>query len=204
MEPRLEVYQSLEKHVPANAVHYCFDIWAAHEFGLKVTRKRHTKLGDYRFNRQAGTHRISVNGNLNNFSFLITYLHEVAHLMVKLNHKARTQPHGTEWKSEFGEILAPMMNDLVFPESVLKPLKRHMRNPKASSGADPRLARALRAFDQDNGSYFLSELDLDQNFRFKKKTYLKKEDRRTRALCQEVKTGRNYLIPLVAEVEMIK
>ncbi|HSN60425.1 MAG TPA: hypothetical protein VLR49_05800, partial [Ferruginibacter sp.] len=47
---------------------------------LTVTRKRQTILGDYRHAHGGTNHRISVNGNLNKYSFLITLLHELAHL----------------------------------------------------------------------------------------------------------------------------
>ena len=47
---------------------------------LTVTRQRQTVLGDYRHAHDGKTHRISINGNLNKYSFLITLLHELAHL----------------------------------------------------------------------------------------------------------------------------
>ena len=48
---------------------------------LTITRERQTILGNYRNKVFDKNHRISINGNLNKYSFLITLLHELAHLL---------------------------------------------------------------------------------------------------------------------------
>ena len=48
---------------------------------LTVTQHRKSILGDYRHRTDFKNHRISVNGSLNRYSFLITLLHETAHLL---------------------------------------------------------------------------------------------------------------------------
>jgi len=48
---------------------------------LTVTKARKSVLGDYRHAFQGANHKISVNGNLNKYEFLITLLHELAHLL---------------------------------------------------------------------------------------------------------------------------
>ena len=53
---------------------------------LTVARERKSILGDYRHRTHYQNHRISVNGNLNKFSFLITLLHELAHLLTFEQH----------------------------------------------------------------------------------------------------------------------
>src|SRR3954466_9080666 len=82
---------------------------------LTVARERKSILGDYRHRTHASNHRISVNGNLNKYAFLITLLHELAHLLTfeKFGHKAAA--HGREWKTIFGELLASFIQQEVFP-----------------------------------------------------------------------------------------
>ena len=79
-----------------------------------------------------------------------------------------------------------------------------MKNPKASSSADPRLILALSQYDlsQDTGPT-LKEIDLDREFRFRKRTFRKLQEKRTRAVCLELNTQRRYLIPMMAEVKLI-
>lgn len=200
-----KLFHILEKHVPENAVHYCLDLWIATPFHFKVTRKRNTKLGDYRFDHRDGSHSISVNYDLNPYSFLITYIHEVAHLLTKAHHGRRTQPHGKEWKSNFKELMAPLMTDLIFPIEILRPLKKHMLNPKASTYADANLLHALRQVDEHESDLVpLSTLDQGDTFEFNNSLYKKLNLRRTRVLCQHSLTSRKYLISKMALVRIQK
>ncbi len=195
-------YELLPKYIPANAVHYCFDLWVANPFHFKVTRKRQTKLGDYRFDPVRNEHTISVNYNLNQYNFLITYLHEFAHLLTTEKYERKAEPHGREWKNFFKETMAPVMNSLIFPEELLPVLKRHMLNPKASSQSDPHLVKALRKYDRDyNDQLLLDEIEKGDEFSFKGNAFRKLESRRTRVVCYHLATGRKYLIPKIARVD---
>jgi SprT protein len=49
---------------------------------------RSSKLGDYRPPQRGLPHRISVNHNLNQHEFLITLIHEMAHLLCWENMEA--------------------------------------------------------------------------------------------------------------------
>jgi len=195
------VYYQLEKHLPSNAVHYCLDLWVSYPFIFVVSRERSTKLGDYRYERHQDEHTITVNNNLNRYNFLITYLHEVAHRIVSQPTRRFHKPHGWEWKAEFRRLLSPMMNDLVFPLAVLVPLKRHMRNPKATTQSDPELVKVLRQFDNQESRIYLSDIQAGLPFSFKGRNFKKESVRRTRAVCIEIDTGKKYLISEISEVQ---
>ena len=47
---------------------------------IKISRPRSTKLGDFKVKRNQMS--ISINNNLNKYSFLITLTHELAHAFV--------------------------------------------------------------------------------------------------------------------------
>lgn len=195
------VYYQLEKHLPSNAVHYCLDLWISYPFSFVVNRERSTKLGDYRYDRHQDGHTITVNNNLNRFNFLITYLHEVAHRIVHRQAGRLHKPHGGEWKTEFRKLLSPMMTDLVFPPEVLVALRRHMRNPKATTQSDPELVKALRKFDVENNQTYLSDIHAGLSFSYKGRDFRKEGVRRTRAVCTDVTTGKKYLISEISEVQ---
>ena len=204
-QAKKKLYQILQKHVPENAVHYCLDLWTSIPFHFKVTRKRSTKLGDYRFDHRNGSHTITVNVDLNKYSFLITYIHEVAHLLTTERHGRKSQPHGKEWKSSLKELMGPVLSDLVFPTDILIPLKKHLKNPKASTYADPVLVNALRNHDeQKTDLVLLSTLEEGDIFEFNKRMYKKISLRRTRVLCQQADSSRKYLISKMALVRNLK
>jgi SprT protein len=200
-----KVFAAFQKHVPDNVVHYCYDLWAEHQFVLKIKRGRNSKFGDYRYNVVEKTHTITINNDLNQFAFLITYIHEIAHLVTQKNHGSRVQPHGKEWKKHFRDLLLPLCNNLVFPDPIRLPLINYLKNPKASSCSDPKLFIALRSFDeQSQGMLYLSQLKVGDKFLFNNRMFQKEHIRRTRALCKETLSGKKYLISSIALVEPVQ
>jgi len=203
-QAKKKLYQILQQHVPENAVHYCLDLWTAIPFHFKVTRKRNSKLGDYRFDHRQGSHSITVNFDLNKYSFLITYIHEIAHLVTTERYGRKSQPHGKEWKSCFRELMEPVLTDLILPSDILLPLNKHMRNPRASTYADAKLVMVLRDYDEQKSDLIpLAELKEGDVFEFNKRMYKKLNLRRTRVLCQQADSSRKYLISKMALVRCL-
>lgn len=195
-----QVIPILQHHVPARAFPYCLQLWKEKPFTLKITKTRLTKIGDFTSKGHARP-QITLNGDLNRYSFLITYIHEVAHLFVFLNFSRNLEPHGEHWKYAFRRLMKPMLTPDVFPEEVLIPLMDHMENPKASSFADAVLTKALRSFDPNaRDLYILSDIPEGSIFKLHDRYFQKGKLRRTRVLCKELQTKRQYLVPAEAEV----
>lgn len=190
-EKDLQIFQ---KYLPAQAVNFCTNLWEYHKFDFKITKPRNSKLGDYCFSRAKG-HAITVNSNLNKYSFLVTYLHEVAHLVVQKSFLRKRLPHGKEWKDAFRKLLDSVMNKDVFPEDVLKALLVYYKNPSASTGSHNILSQALRAYDlQPEGMAQLNYLKENEVFQLNGRLFSKGPLRRTRYFCKEIKSGKNYVI----------
>ena len=172
---------------------------------LTVSRQRQTILGDYRHAHGSNNHRISVNGNLNKYSFLITLLHELAHLFTYERFGHRVQSHGREWKNEFGKILVQFLSKDLFPEDIALTLTRSLHNPAASSCSDIHLLRVLKKYDPAKEGYLLVEqLPTGCFFRIKGNRIFKKGEKiRKRYKCQEIATSKWYLFSGVYEVELI-
>ena len=200
------IYSILQAHVPVPALPYCFRLWNETPFSLKITRTRQTKVGDFTSKRSLTHPRITLNHELNPFMFLITYIHEVAHLRVHVHYGNSVDPHGEEWKTKFRELMEPMFTNRVFPENISTELERHMANPKASSFADTSLTKILRSYDKHADQYAtLSEIPEGSIFHFQGRFFKKGKIKRTRVLCHEVKTKRHYLVPadvLVSNVQL--
>lgn len=192
-----------ERFIPPAAVEYCHRLYEKLGFEFKITRSRQTKLGDFRFYGNMNKAVITVNNDLNPYAFLVTYLHEVAHLLTHNEFKGSVNPHGNEWKSVFIKLTQPVLTKEVFPPIVLAALIKYFQNPKASSCADPSLYKALQQFNNKSDKEILDTVDLQSTFIFNKRTFQKIEKRRTRWVCLEIKTKRKYLIPGVAEVKVM-
>ena len=172
---------------------------------LTVTRERSSVLGDYRNAVHGKNHRISVNGNLNHYAFLITLVHELAHLVTFMEYGNRVQAHGREWKHVYRLLLVPFLDMPVFPADVLTALRSSLHNLPASSCADEPLMRVLRRYDKkEEGMLLVEELPegalfvLDDGKIFKKGQRLRK-----RFQCIEVKSGKLYLFSPIYEVKKL-
>lgn len=173
---------------------------------LTITRKRKTILGDYRHAYHELGHRISVNGNLNKYSFLITLLHELAHLFTFEKHGNRVQSHGKEWKAEFSLILEEFIQKKIFPPALEKTLLQTLKNPAASSCGDERLLRALKLYDtHSTGTLFVEQIPMGTLFRTSdKRVFFKGEKLRTRYKCQDITSKKWYLFNGLYEVMQVE
>lgn len=170
-----------------------------------ITKGRQSKLGDYRPPvLKKDRHRISINGTLNKYAFLITTLHEYAHLLVRVNNpKKRLSPHGTEWKNSFKDVMKPFLNETIFPLSILAVLESHMSNPKASSTADYLLMAALQQFDRpEEKGVILDNLSPNDHFILPNGWEMKaiKKDRK-RWLCERQNDNRLYKVHPLTKVQ---
>jgi SprT protein len=195
----------LAKHLPPQAIAYAFLLWQQSPFLLKLTKSRQSKVGDFSCRHNSTQVQITLNHDLNPYLFLLTYVHEVAHLRVYLAHGRRAEAHGREWKDSFKLLLAPMLHESIFPDDILLELRRHMVNPKASSFADVTLTHRLRAYDANRKPVtLLSALPEGSIFKLQGRYFKKGKLRRTRVLCLEMKSKRNYLVPAEAEVSDVQ
>lgn len=195
----------LTDYIPEPAVIPLVEWLHKNKVQLRISRSRRTKLGDFRVDNHGGFPRISVNHNLNTYSFLITLIHEMAHVEAWNNRSRfrRIQPHGKEWKTAFSNMMQPFLNENIFPESLLPAVQRYFLNPKASSVSDPNLMRALKAFDKPTENPQLNELVMGNQFLFRKVEYEVVKKMRTRFQCRNVQNKRLYLIHGLAEVEKL-
>lgn len=195
----------LQSYLPVGSFEGVLYYLRHYKVHLTITRQRQTILGDYRHAMNGKTHRISVNGNLNQYAFLITLLHELAHLFTYEQYGHRVQAHGTEWKNEFGKILAQFLLQKIFPADIKKALMQTLQNPAASSCGDEKLLRVLHQYDEKkDGIHLVEQLPEGSLFEIKGGRIFKKGEKiRKRYKCIEVKTGRFYLFSAVYEVSII-
>ncbi len=196
--------QSLEiikNYVPKESLPILEKWFAQRPFQLKIPKKRVTKFGDFRSPLKTELPKISVNGNLNQYAFLITLTHEFAHLLVWHKHQHKVKAHGIEWKTEFQKLMSVLLNKPVFPENLALIIKEHMRNPAASSARDAHLVKELKKYDAPTNLIHLSDLPEGAKFSLNnKRIFIKGNKKRTRFLCKEFGTKKEYLIHGIAEV----
>lgn len=190
----------LQDYIPEESVSPVLELLNTSNVQLKITKSRSTKLGDYRPPIRSKFHKISVNHDLNKYNFLITLIHEFAHLKNWEEHKHKAKPHGKEWKQKFRELMESYLNESVFPKDILTVLHKFLKNPTSSS-ADTQLTKKLREYDKGQEYFTLEELPDDSLFKIYNGTIFKKLERiRKRYKCKRIDNNRIYLISPIMEV----
>jgi SprT protein len=192
---------ALARFLPEGSLELACNMLREYPHHLVITEPRSTKLGDFTPSLH-GRHQLTVNGNLNPYAFLITLMHELAHLMTFLEHKNSVKPHGQEWKLSFKKTLSPFLLKEIFPKDVEAAIAAYLKNPAATTCSDLRLSKALANYDKSSHPNIKLIDDVPAGTRFlygrDKRVFFKKVKIRTRYRCIEEKTGHEYLFhPLV-------
>ncbi len=195
--------KELQDYLPEGSFDPVLSYIVQYSIQLTITRKRKTILGNYQYDPKTKKHYISVNGNLNKYSFLITLLHEIAHLVSFEKYGGKIQPHGLEWKKEFGIILKPFCAENLFPSDLQIALQRTLHNAAAGTCGDPQLLRTLKKYDPiKEGFVTVEELVIGTHFCTEdNRVFILGQKQRTRYKCQELATGRWYLFNGLYEVK---
>jgi SprT protein len=196
---------ALQQYLPESTLEPVLHYLQQYKVHLTITRERKSILGDYRHKTQDHHHRISVNGNLNKYAFLITLLHELAHLLTFDSYGNRVQAHGREWKNLYGQLLHQFVQNHIFPDDIAAELRQSLHNPAASSCAEDGLIRVLRKYDaKDSAQRLVEEIPEGSLFRLSDGRVFKKGEKlRKRYKCTEPATGRVFLFSPVYEVELV-
>lgn len=194
----------LSEHLPEGTAEGIWYFIEHHRVSFRIAKSRKSKLGDYRPPYGEKGHRISVNHDLNPYAFLITVLHEFAHLLTWNEHRNRKAPHGHEWKAEFKELLRPYMEQDVFPGDVKMALEQYMINPAASSCVDMNLSKSLNTYDLIQ-KIILEDLPDGSTFSLKNGLVFEKGTKlRKRYKCKCLTNDRMYYVSAIAEVRPVK
>lgn len=197
--------QALAGYLPEGTFEQVIAYITQFKVHLTITRERQSVLGDYRHPYENKGHRISINGGLNKYAFLLTLLHEIAHLVTFIKYGHRVSAHGKEWKQEYGLILREFVGKQYMPHDVEAAVRDSLHNPAASSCADEALMRVLKQYDRRKENHYLVEqLPAGQLFRTKDGRVFRRGERiRKRFRCEEVPSGKVYLFSPVYEVELV-
>jgi SprT protein len=158
---------------------------------LKLVKPRKRKLGDYRFFPEHNQHQITINNDLSENLFLLTFIHELAHKRTFEKHGRNVKPHGIQWKKCFQIML---IEGLEVSESltVKKTLIESIDNPKA----------CIHIKDVNYKGLTVVDLKLNDTFivTYSSEKFILKKKRRTRYSCIKIRDGKQYSISADAHV----
>jgi hypothetical protein len=198
---------ALKAYLPEGAFEPVLALIHQYKLHLTVTKARKSVLGDYRHPKMGANHKISINGNLNQYEFLITLLHELGHLLCYEQYRNKVEAHGKEWKYLYGLLLADFIQRDIFPLDIKKSLKKTILNPAATANGETALLLILRKYDvvKKEGMAFVAHLPDGAIFETEKgKRFQKIKKRRIRIECVELTTGHIYSFSGLTEVRVVQ
>ena len=191
----------LDNYLPPGASEKLLEYLHCYKVHLTITRSRKSILGDYRHATPGSNHRISVNGSLNRYSFLITLIHEIGHLVTFQQYGNQVNAHGKEWKQAYRIVLEDFLKLKLFPPDIHQTLIKSLHNLPASSCSDLSLTRVLKKYDAQGATVLVEEIEEDGFFKTGDgKLFSRGKQVRKRIECMETKTGKMYLFSPVYEV----
>ncbi len=204
MNSKAKIQDILQKYLPEKSIPYIIELLDRFPVQFRIVKPRKTKLGDFRYSPELTKPQITINGNLNAFSFLITTVHEFAHAATFFDLGPRHEPHGKAWQDNYRNLLKPLINQGVFPKDIEVALVNSLINVKASSCTDIQLSKVLNNYDlQNENETLLEHVNKNTKFVLAGRTFIKGELRRTRYLCTELLTNRQFLVHRTAIVTLI-
>jgi hypothetical protein len=200
-----DIKQILSSYIPVKAIDSIADIIIGHAVMVKITRSRKRIHGTYRRPTPQQAHRITINHDLNPYLFLITLLHEFAHMHAW--QQKQSLQHNNIWKKCFADLLMQYIDKDIFPSDVKSALINHIPKITSSDFLDIDLTRALLSYnkncEEENDLVFLSDLPVDSCFMHNHKTFIKQKQLRKYFLCKELKTNRMYKYHPLAKVKQV-
>lgn len=191
---------NLIKYLPENSLPYLKKWFGDYYIHIKITRGRHSKLGDYR-KMPDKSHQITVNSTLQPELFFFVLTHELAHLIAFEKYGYRISPHGNEWKHTFREMLHESIQ--VYHDDLKGIILKFSRSPKANFMASPELVRYFHAEDLKDEQNYIEDLKSGEIFIYRRMTYVIEEKLKKNYLCKNLETGKKYVFKPLARVEKI-
>ncbi len=203
--PKAVALEFLKKYVPEGTYPLVASYLTRYKVSLTITRRRRSILGDYRRPHNGHGHRISINGDLNKYAFLLTLMHELAHLQAFESYGPHIAPHGKEWKHVFRLFLRQLDLSVVFPVDIARAVHHYMKNPAARSCSDDQLVRSLRKYDAPRpGSCLVEDLSEGDHFLTPGGEPFRRGRRlRKRYECRSLRTGHLYIFSPLYEVRKV-
>jgi SprT protein len=194
----------LSEHLPQHTIDYVHYLFTTYPCDFKIVPPRKGKLGDCRYPINGGNAQITVNGDLPKLQFLITTIHEFAHLKTFMEMGRRVTPHGKEWKQNYITLFEPLLSESHLEKDEIEVLRQHLSSPSASSCNDSVLSDYFNSGAHADGhSDLLKNLANGSLFEFNGRRYIKGNQVQKKYIIYAAESHRDFRLSGLANVKPI-
>lgn len=190
--------EDLRSFLPEKTINYIHYLISESGCEFKIVQGRKTKLGDCRYPLRGESARITVNNNLPKIQFLVTAIHELAHLKTYHDFRKMVKPHGKEWKSNYALLFRPLFEHNMLSDEQDKIIRGHLDNIKHASTIDPILSHYIAKHE---GVTLLNELEEGAHFLFNGNEFIRGSKLRKNFKIAEARTFKEYRLSGLATVD---
>jgi len=198
-----ETLDGVLSRFPGQAHPLVTDLFSEYHFLFRITTPRRTRLGSFKGVRFGLRPTIQINADLGIYTFLLVFLHELAHLVVMKKYGRKAKPHGEEWKTAYRNLVQPFFNEQIFPPALAAELHRYFLRTPATFHRDTRLINILASAEGGIEIVTVNDVPLNSTFTLMNgRSFVKLEKLRTRYKCYCPATKKYYLVPKSAQVRI--
>ena len=142
--------EEISAKLPTKAIDEIAILLEEHPCVLKIKRSRKSKYGDFRVKYdefRIRSYEISVNEDLQPTHFLLTLIHEIAHLLTYKKFERSVRPHGREWQQHFRYLMQPFLELGIYDEKTREVLETYLLKPAKANQAEYDLIKMLEGGD---------------------------------------------------------
>jgi hypothetical protein len=196
-----EPFADILLRFPEQARSLTAPLFQDYHFVFRITAPRQTRLGSFKGARNSGTPVIQINSDLGQYTFLLVFLHELAHLKVMKLYGRKAKPHGIEWKNAYRNTVQPFFDQNVFPPFLAAELRRYFVNVPATFHRDTRLINTIASAEGGKAIVTVQDIPINSSFTLTGgRKFVKIEKLRTRYKCFCPETRKYYLVSRSAQV----
>jgi predicted SprT family Zn-dependent metalloprotease len=196
-----ETLEGVLQRFPEQAHSLTKALFTEHHFLFRITAPRRTRLGSFKGVRFGARPVIQINSDLGQFTFLLVFLHELAHLVVMKQYGRKARPHGIEWKNAYRRLVEPFFAEQVFPHALATELHRYFVKTPATFHHDTNLINTLASLEGGVAILTVNDIPLNSTFTLLSgRKFVKIEKLRTRYKCFCPATRKYYLVPKSAQI----
>ncbi|HNQ12986.1 MAG TPA: hypothetical protein PKH65_03395 [Bacteroidia bacterium] len=205
MSYRNELKKVLHHFIPQKSITRCINLLVYYNVEFVVAPSRSSKYGDSSNDSELKKYKITVNEDLNRYSFLITLIHEIAHISTWKKYPRVAHPHGLHWKKEYRRHMKYFLGENIFPKPLVHALAHFIEDPSSTSCNNFNLHKVLMAYDKPKrGWYYLERLQYNSKFKINTgRIFIKRKVLKKNIECREFFTKDIYLLSRLMMVKPI-
>lgn len=178
-------FMGLAPFLPAGSLEVIGEWLRVDNLSIKLTSGRGQRLGAYK-REASGMQTILLNRNQDPYSFLITLVHEIAHMQARKLYGRHVQPHGLEWKQTYSRLIIKAAAIPSLPADICAMMAEIARSPESRHYGKISVSKVLLKYStKAEPGELLCDIPPGTRFRMPDgKVYIKGEKIRTRYRCK--------------------